>query len=232
MKPRELYSGQAPAAMAQMGQGISEVGANIGRIMQQGYQQAGQAIGQGLQAVGQAYGDYKKMGSEIKASEGFYKSMKEGGYLPENMQTEIDATINSDAFKNSSTSDKAAYWNNIKSFAGQSIAHKWSMDKISSEAEALSGLRKAQEKKLNAETNVLERKNVAVPGFDPTGGGSVMDQPMDSKAPAPGLDSGSGINNGQLPTDPISGGMTESLLIPANYLDQLPSTQKKTRPRY
>ena len=133
MKPREMYSGAAPAAMGMMGQGLAEVGANIARTTAQGSQALGQGIGQVGQAIGEAYADYKKMGSEIKASEGFYKSMKEGGYLPENMQTEIDATINSDAFKNSSTADKAAYWNNIKSFSGQSIAHKWSMDKIAAE---------------------------------------------------------------------------------------------------
>ena len=59
MKPREMYSGQAPAAMGMMGQGISEAGANIGRSFQQGYQNLGQGIGAGVEAAGQAYGQYQ-----------------------------------------------------------------------------------------------------------------------------------------------------------------------------
>jgi len=60
MKPRELYSGNAPQAMAMMGQGLPEVGANIARSIQSGYSALGQSIGQGLQSVGEAYGDYKQ----------------------------------------------------------------------------------------------------------------------------------------------------------------------------
>jgi hypothetical protein len=98
--------------------------------LQSGYESLGKGIGAGIQAVGQAYGDYKKMSSEIKSSEGFYNSLKEGKYLPEGMITQIDNTINSDAFKHSSTQDKAAYWNNLRSFSGQSIANKWAMDRL------------------------------------------------------------------------------------------------------
>jgi len=47
MKARELYSGSAPAAMGQMGQGLNEVGAGIARSIQSGYSQLGQSIGQG-----------------------------------------------------------------------------------------------------------------------------------------------------------------------------------------
>ena len=133
MKPRELYSGAAPAAMAQMGQGLSEAGANIGRITQQGYQNLGQGLASGIQAVGQAYADYKKMGTEIKSTENFYNSLKESKLLPPGLQESIDTTINSEAFKNLGTADKAAYWGNIKSLAGQSIAHNWAMDKVAAE---------------------------------------------------------------------------------------------------
>ena len=59
MKPREMYSGAAPAAMAQMGQGLSEAGANIGRSMQQGYAALGQGLSQGISAIGGAVKDYK-----------------------------------------------------------------------------------------------------------------------------------------------------------------------------
>jgi len=59
MKPRELYSGSAPAAQAQMGAGILEAGANIGRSIQSGYESIGKSIGAGLQAVGGAVGKYQ-----------------------------------------------------------------------------------------------------------------------------------------------------------------------------
>jgi hypothetical protein len=60
MKPRELYSGNAPTAMGQMGTGLMEAGANIGRSLQQGYSAMGQGIAQGIGAAAQAYGDYKQ----------------------------------------------------------------------------------------------------------------------------------------------------------------------------
>lgn len=64
MKARELYSGAAPAAMGQMGQGLNEVGAGIARSIQSGYSQLGQGLGQGLaslgQSVGKAYDEYKQ----------------------------------------------------------------------------------------------------------------------------------------------------------------------------
>lgn len=59
MKPRELYSGAAPAAMGQMGAGILEAGANIGRSIQSGYESIGKSIGAGLQAAGGAVGQYE-----------------------------------------------------------------------------------------------------------------------------------------------------------------------------
>jgi len=59
MKPRELYSGPAPAAQAQMGAGILEAGANIGRSIQSGYESLGKSLGAGLQAVGGAVGQYR-----------------------------------------------------------------------------------------------------------------------------------------------------------------------------
>jgi len=48
MKPRELYSGPAPAAQAQMGAGVLEAGANIGRSIQSGYQALGQGLASGI----------------------------------------------------------------------------------------------------------------------------------------------------------------------------------------
>lgn len=60
MKPRELYSGAAPAAMGQMGAGLMEAGANIGRSLQQGYSAMGQGLAQGVTAAAEAYSSYKQ----------------------------------------------------------------------------------------------------------------------------------------------------------------------------
>jgi len=128
MKPRELYSGAAPAAMAQMGQGLAEVGANIGRITQQGYQQAGQAIGQGIQAVGQAYDDYKKMGADVKAKEKAAGIFME--YLPPEkkmaFQESID-TMNADT--KASLQDKKAFWDTAFGVLGAAVGHENLMEK-------------------------------------------------------------------------------------------------------
>jgi hypothetical protein len=69
MKPRELYSGPAPAAQAQMGAGILEAGANIGRSIQSGYESLGKSLGAGLQAVGGAVGQYETAKSANKVTE-------------------------------------------------------------------------------------------------------------------------------------------------------------------
>lgn len=132
-KPRELYSGAAPQAMSQMGAGIADAYANAGRIEGQGMMAMGQGIAQGLSAAGQAYGDYKKMQSQVKSSENFYNSMKKGGYLPEQMTKGIDATVDSEAYKNMGTAEKAQYWGNVQSFTGNAISNQAAMDKMKAE---------------------------------------------------------------------------------------------------
>jgi hypothetical protein len=71
MKPREMYSGAAPAAMGQMGAGLMEAGANIGRTLQSGYEAMGKGIASGISSVGQAYGQYK----QAKTSNDITRSM-------------------------------------------------------------------------------------------------------------------------------------------------------------
>jgi len=71
MKSRELYSGAAPSAMGQMGAGLMEAGANIGRTLQSGYEAMGKGIASGISSVGQAYGQYK----QAKTSNDITRSM-------------------------------------------------------------------------------------------------------------------------------------------------------------
>jgi hypothetical protein len=129
MKPREIYSGPAPAAQAQMGAGILEAGANIGRSIQSGYESIGKSIGAGLQAVGGAYGDYKKMQSQVKADANAFDTLK--GYMPEEVAAKFDAqrqAIENDP--KASLLDKQSFYNSAKLFLGESIQQRMSMDKL------------------------------------------------------------------------------------------------------
>jgi hypothetical protein len=74
-KPRELYSGPAPERVfAQMGAGIADAYANVGRIEGQGYAALGQGIGQGLQAVGSYVKQIKDRENENRSYENLLKN--------------------------------------------------------------------------------------------------------------------------------------------------------------
>lgn len=136
MKPRELYSGNAPAAMGQMGAGLMEAGANIGRSLQQGYSAMGQGLAQGVTAAAGAYSDYKKMSSQVKADSAAFDALKD--YMPKNVAESFDMqrrAIETDP--NSSLSDKAAFYNSAKSFLGASIQHKMDMEKYQEQAKVM-----------------------------------------------------------------------------------------------
>lgn len=142
-KPRELYSGPAPErTFAQMGAGIADAYANVGRIEGQGMQALGQGIAQGITAAAGAISDYKKMQSQIKSSEGFYNTLKEGGYLPPELAKGIDATVNSEVYKNMGTAEKAQFWNQATNFTGNAIGQFYRMQQI--EAEQGGALQRAQ----------------------------------------------------------------------------------------
>lgn len=132
-RPRELYSGQAPQAMSMMGAGIADAYANVGRIEGQGMQALGQGIAQGITAAAGAISDYKKMQSQIKSSEGFYNTLKEGGYLPPELAKGIDATVNSEVYKNMGTAEKAQFWNQATNFTGNAIGQFYRMQQIQAE---------------------------------------------------------------------------------------------------
>ena len=140
-RPRELYSGPAPQAMSMMGQGIADAYANAGRIEGQGMAAMGQGIAQGItsaaSSIAGAYGDYKKMQSQIKTSEGFYNTLKESGYLPPELAKGIDTTVNSEVYKNMGTAEKAQFWNQATSFTGNAIGQFYKMQQIEAEQKGL-----------------------------------------------------------------------------------------------
>ena len=129
--------------MAQMGQGISEAGARIGQMLQSGYESMGKGLAGGINAASSAYGDYKKMQSEIKASEKAYDTFK--GFLSPEARKSIDEKIggiNSDT--NLSLQDKAAFWNQAKSFIGGSVNQGFAMQKQQAELDAAAARQREQ----------------------------------------------------------------------------------------
>ena len=133
VRPRELYSGAAPQAMSMMGAGIADAYARAGEIEGKGMLAMGQGIAQGITAAAGAISDYKKMQSQIKSSEGFYNTLKEGGYLPPELAKGIDATVNSEAYKNMGTAEKAQFWNQATNFTGNAIGQFYRMQQIEAE---------------------------------------------------------------------------------------------------
>jgi hypothetical protein len=87
-KPINPYQGPAPAAMSQMGQGLLEVGANIGRTLQKGYESMGQGIASGITAVADAYKQSKEDEAKFNATKKMFKAF--GGALDETQRKEID----------------------------------------------------------------------------------------------------------------------------------------------
>jgi hypothetical protein len=129
-RPRELFNTPAPQAMSQMGQGIAEAYANVGRVQGQGMAALGQGIAQGINQAASAYGDYKKMQSQVKSSENFYNTMKEGGYLPPKMTKGIDTMVDGDVYKNMGTAEKAQFWGDVKGYTGSALGQYYKMQQI------------------------------------------------------------------------------------------------------
>lgn len=132
-RPRELYSGAAPQAMSLMGQGIADAYANVGRIEGQGMQAMGEGIARGITAAAGAVADYKKMSSQVKASENFYNTMKEGGYLPPEMTKGIDTVVGGEVYKNMGTAEKAQFWGDVKGYTGSALGQYYKMQQIEAE---------------------------------------------------------------------------------------------------
>ena len=83
-KPLNPYQGAAPAAMGQMGQGILEAGANIGRTLQSGYESMGKSIGEGIKSaagsIAGAYTQSKDDQAKFDATKKMFKAFE--SYLP------------------------------------------------------------------------------------------------------------------------------------------------------
>jgi hypothetical protein len=91
MKPLNPYQGPAPAAMAQMGQGILEAGARIGQTLQRGYESMGQGIASGINAAADAYAKNKEEQGRFDATKKMVKAYE--SYLPESARNEINGIL-------------------------------------------------------------------------------------------------------------------------------------------
>jgi hypothetical protein len=131
-RPRELFNTPAPQAMSQMGQGIADAYANVGRIEGQGMQALGQGIAQGItsaaSSIAGAYGDYKKMQSQVKADAAAFNSFKD--YLPAEFVNQ-QQTLENDP--KASLMDKQQFYQSAKGYLGAAIGQKYKMDQIGAE---------------------------------------------------------------------------------------------------
>jgi hypothetical protein len=218
MKPRELYSGAAPTAMAMMGQGLPEVGTNIGRITQQGYESMGKSIGQGIQAAGQAYDEYKQAKTsnamtKLMLDDPTYRKMlgvetdEQAKKLKDNLANVIDkhGQIGGASFSKQFLGPIQQYYQ-----MGREYGLKKDIALALSDPEK--AVKEAHAKYLQAQADAANRKGTTVPGFDPTGGsgsGSLFDQPMGGQPPMPGATApGSFLPTPSGPTaKPVSGGV-------------------------
>ena len=97
MKPQELFSGQAPQAMAQMGQNWGQVGASIANSTLAGYEGMARGIGAGISSIAEAYAKHKEIQQTNKAYENLIKNpvaQKALGLNPDTAQQYLMAADN------------------------------------------------------------------------------------------------------------------------------------------
>lgn len=74
-KPTALFQGQAPQAMAMMGQGVAEGMARVGELYGKGMQSLGQGIGAGIESFADAYAKNKQINNTADAVRKFAATM-------------------------------------------------------------------------------------------------------------------------------------------------------------
>lgn len=126
MKPRELYSGAAPTAMGQMGAGILEAGANIGRSMQSGYEALGKGIASGITSAAASYSQYKQLDAESKSAEKMFNSLADENYLPKTVVERI--RTQAEEMKGASALDRNAFWKDQKAMLGNAVGQSYQME--------------------------------------------------------------------------------------------------------
>ena len=137
-KPINPYQGAAPAAMAQMGAGILEAGANIGRTLQGGYESMGKGIASGITAAADAYKQYKDDQAKFDATKKMFKTFS--GSLNEDERQGIDEIF---ADTSMSVMEKNALAPTLMQYLGASQQQKQALEKQKAELDARMSLQKA-----------------------------------------------------------------------------------------
>ena len=131
-KPINPYQGPAPAAMSQMGAGIIEAGANIGRTLQGGYESMGKGIASGITAAADAYVQYKEDQAKFDATKKMVKTF--GGSLNEQERQGIDEIF---ADTSMSVREKNALAPTLMQYLGASQQQKQALEKQKAELDAM-----------------------------------------------------------------------------------------------
>ena len=124
--------------MAQMGAGMAEVGANIGRTLQRGYESMGQGIAGGITAAADAYVQYKEDQAKFDATKKMFKTF--GGSLNEDERKGIDEIF---ADTSMSVREKNALAPTLMQYLGASQQQKQALEKQKAELDARMSLQKA-----------------------------------------------------------------------------------------
>lgn len=130
-KPINPYQGPAPAAISQMGAGILETGANIGRTLQGGYESMGKGIASGITAAADAYKQYKEDQAKFDAAKKMVKAF--GGSLNEQERQGIDEIF---ADTSMSVREKNALAPTLMQYLGASQQQKQALEKQKAELNA------------------------------------------------------------------------------------------------
>ena len=130
-KPINPYQGPAPAAMSQMGAGILEAGANIGRTIQGGYESMGKGIASGITAAADAYKQYKEDQAKFDATKKMFKTFS--GSLNEQERKGIDEIF---ADTSMSVREKNALAPTLMQYLGASQQQKQALEKQKAELDA------------------------------------------------------------------------------------------------
>lgn len=137
-KPINPYQGPAPAAMSQMGAGILEAGANIGRTLQGGYESMGKGIASGITAAADAYKQYKEDQAKFDATKKMFKAF--GGSLDEDQRKGIQEIFDDTSI---STREKNAVTPAIMQYMGAAQQQKQALEKQQRDLDARMSLQKA-----------------------------------------------------------------------------------------
>lgn len=167
--------------MSQMGAGILEAGANIGRSLQSGYEALGKGLAAGItsaaSSVASMYNQQKEMKSQVKAAEKSYQTLRPF-FTPE-MRESFDAQVQ--AMSGESLRDQAAFWDQTKGTLGGVVSNAFAMQKQKQELDAAMARTKFSEGAATGRTTATLASQESMPALQ-AAAGVLFGSPAQSKA--------------------------------------------------